>query len=207
MPPASAPAASAKPVKAEYVVTDTGNKVSRRSQLHGTQHVILGGRTVICADVCIRADLVPTRPPSSQDPSKPAKSNTSVAIGRYTYVSSGALLRPPSRPSRATYAYGPLKIGDHVFIGKDCIIEAAMIESHVWIGEGAVVGKLAILKEGCKILEGTVVPNGMVVPSGAVVGGRPGRVVGELGVGWGVGVGGEEVEGGDLRELWRSVGG
>lgn len=94
-----------------------------------------------------------------------------------------------------------------MFIGKNCIIEAALIESHCWVGEGAVVGKLAILKEGCKILEGTVVPNGMVVPSGAVVGGRPGRVVGELGVGWGVGVGGEEVEGGDLRELWRSVGG
>ena len=198
------PAASSKASKPEYVVTDTGNKVSRRSQLHGTQHVILGGRTVICADVCIRADLVPSRPPS-QDPSKPSKPTVSVAVGRYTYVSNGTLLKPPSKPSRATYTYHPLKIGDHVFIGKNCTVEAAIIESHVWIGDGAVIGKFAILKEGCKILEGTVVPGGMVVPSGAIVGGRPGRVVGELGIGWGVGVGGEEDEGGDLRQLWRSV--
>ena len=82
-----------------------------------------------------------------------------------------------------------------------------MIESHVWIGEGVVIGKFAILKEGCKVLEGTVVPGGMVVTSGMVVGGRPGRIVGECGVGWGVGVGGEEVEGGDMREMWRTIGG
>jgi len=77
------------------------------------------------------------------------------------------------------------------------------------IGEGAVVGRLAVLKEGCKVLEGAVVPGGMVVPSGCVVGGRPARVLGVVGDGWGVGEWDGEAgtgEGGELRECWRGVG-
>lgn len=67
----------------------------------------------------------------------------------------------------------------------------------MWIGSGVVVGNMAILRDGVMVLDGTVVAPGMVVPSGVVVGGRPGRVVGEVGVGW---------EGVDGRGLWRSVG-
>ena len=59
-----------------------------------------------------------------------------------------------------------------------------------------------MVKDRVKILPGTVVPAGMVVPSGSVVGGRPGRVVGEVGEGWGVREGGE---GGEGREVWRGV--
>lgn len=61
-----------------------------------------------------------------------------------------------------------------------------------------------------KILPDTVVPSGMVVPPNVVVGGQPARIVGEVGEGWGttvagMGSGGELVEGGDLRELVRSI--
>ncbi|KAI9874794.1 MAG: hypothetical protein M1830_009286 [Pleopsidium flavum] len=189
---------------------DTGNKVSRKSQIHGTQNIILGGRTVIQADVCIRGDLHKTlAPPSSSTTSAPAQdqkqqqhSNVAVAIGRYTFLSKGSLLRPPSKLHRGLYSYYPLKIGDHVFIGENCFVEAAVVGSNVHIGKGSVIGKFAIIKDCVKVLEGTVVPAGMVVPSWSVVAGRPGRVVGELGDGWGVG---EGSEGGDLRELWRSV--
>lgn len=77
-----------------------------------------------------------------------------------------------------------------------------------------------MIKENVKILPDTVIPANMIIPPGSVVGGRPARVVGEVGEGWGVsgGVGGlgiggvagsgEEkgwVEGGDLRELVRSI--
>jgi len=78
------------------------------------------------------------------------------------------------------------------------VIEAALIGSHVHIGEGCVIGKFAIIKDFVRVLEGTVVPAGMVVPSFSVVGGRPGRVVGE------VMEGGHE--GFDCREVYRSVG-
>lgn len=87
-------------------------------------------------------------------------------------------------------------------IERDCVVEAAVVADRVHVGAGSVLGRFAIVKEGARVLPGAVVPGGMVVPSGAVVGGRPARVVGEVGDGWGVGGG----EGGDLREMWRGVG-
>ncbi|KAI9730812.1 MAG: hypothetical protein M1834_005530 [Cirrosporium novae-zelandiae] len=190
--------------RGEYIETDTGNKVSRRSQIHGTQHIILGGRTVIQADVCIRGDLC--RAPSHHTSSNPnsTASNVSVAIGRYTFLSRGCTLRPPSKTHRGVFSYFPLKIGDHTFVGKEAIIEAASIGSNVHIGAGAIIQKFCIIKDFVKVLEGTVVPAGMVVPSFSIVGGSPGRVIGEVGDGFGVGDG--MVEGGDLRELWRMTG-
>ena len=67
-----------------------------------------------------------------------------------------------------------------------------------------------IIRENVKILPDTIVPGGMVVPPNVVVGGQPARIVGEVGEGWGstiasIGSGGELVEGGDLRELVRSI--
>lgn len=198
--------------KSDYIETDTGNKVARKAQLHGTQHIILGGRTVIQPDVCIRGDLIRTLPSSEvssnssaapQRPAQPSGGGTSVSIGRYTFICSGTILRPPHRLYKGVPSFHPLKIGEHVFVGPDAVIEAASIGDHVYIGAGAVVGRMAILKDWCKVLEGTVVPSGMVVASGYVYGGHPARCVGEVGEGWGVGDGNE---GGDLRELWRSIG-
>lgn len=110
-----------------------------------------------------------------------------------------------------------MKIGDNVFVGPSCTISSISISNHVHIGAGVSIGGFAIVKEGVKILPGSVVPPNMVIPSGSVVGGRPARIVGEVGEGWGVsgggvggGLGGGEgqekwVEGGDLRELVRSI--
>jgi hypothetical protein len=64
---------------------------------------------------------------------------------------------------------------------------------------------MVVIKDNVRVLDYTVLPAGSVWASGSVVGGRPGRVVGELGEGWGAG----GVEGGpgmEARELWRGVG-
>ncbi|EPE27346.1 Trimeric LpxA-like enzyme [Glarea lozoyensis ATCC 20868] len=209
---------SKKPVKGEYIETDTGNKVSRRSQIIGTTNIILGGKTVIQAEVIIRGDLLRTYPSSSSE----GKGNpVAVAIGRYCFFSRGCELRPPGKmykgyllfllPSSSpsylqhelmvfgsTFSHYPLKIADHVLIGPGTIVEAALIGSHVSIGAGCVIGKFAIIKDYARVLDGTVVPPNMVIPSFSVVGGRPGRVVGEVSEG--------EVDGFDLREVYRGVG-
>jgi len=213
MPPTTSTKPLSKPTKSapkgDYIETDTGNKVARRAQLHGTQHIILGGRAVIQADVCIRGDLIRpsssiAKDASSSKPSSHASApGVAVAIGRYSFISSGTILRPPLKMSMGRAGYYPLKIGEHTFIGANCVIEAAQIGDHVHVGRGAVVGKFAILKDGVKVLEGAHVVGGMVVASGFVVGGRPARVVGEVGEGWGIAEGGE---GGDLREMWRATG-
>ncbi|KAF2269813.1 trimeric LpxA-like protein [Lojkania enalia] len=212
----SRPSARKAAPKGEYIETDSGNKVSRRSAITGTANITLGGRTVIMADVHLRGDLHPTRavPSSSGKEATP----TSISIGRCTVISTGSVIKPPSRISRGQVHYYPMKIGDNVFIGPHCTISAISISSHVHIGEHTTIQPFVIIKENVKILPHAVVPANMVIPSGSVVGGRPAQVVGEVGEGWGVsgggaggglgvGGGGEKswVEGGDLRELVRSV--
>ncbi|PYH91848.1 trimeric LpxA-like protein [Aspergillus ellipticus CBS 707.79] len=205
-----------KAPKGEYIETDTGNKISRRSQIHGTQHIILGGKTVIQADAVIRGDLyrsssssssstnpstTSTSDPSASAPSAPTPS-VAITIGRYSYISRQAILRPPSRLHRGVYSFYPLKIGDHVFVGERAVVEAATVGNHVHIGKEAVIGSMAILKDFAYVLDGAVVAPGMVVPSWCVVGGAPARIVGEVGEGYGV----EGAEGGLARERYRVVG-
>jgi dynactin 5 len=74
---------------------DTGNKVSRRSQIIGTTNIILGGKTVIQAEVIIRGDLLRTYPASN--PSEKQGNTVAVAIGRYCFFSRGCELRPPGK--------------------------------------------------------------------------------------------------------------
>jgi dynactin-5 len=210
-----------KAAKGEYIETDTGNKISRRSLIHGPQHIILGGKTVIQADAVIRGDLFRLAHSTSSSSSsllggggkeqqsgsaaaKTGSPSPSVAItlGRYSYVSKQAILRPPSRLHRGVHSFYPLKIGDHVFIGERAVVEAASVGNHVHIGKDVVVGSMAILKDFAYVLDGAVVPPGMVVPSWCVVGGAPARIVGELGEGYGV----EGADGGLARDRYRMVG-
>ncbi|OOF99881.1 hypothetical protein ASPCADRAFT_161149 [Aspergillus carbonarius ITEM 5010] len=197
-----------KAPKGEYIETDTGNKISRRSLIHGTQHIILGGKTVIQADAVIRGDLYRSSSSStSTDPQQaaaatPNSPSVAITVGRYSYISRQAILRPPSRLHRGVYSFYPLKIGDHVFVGERAVVEAATVGNHVHIGKDAVVGSMAILKDFAYVLDGAVVAPGMVVPSWCVVGGAPARIVGEVGEGYGV----EGAEGGMARERYRLVG-
>ncbi|KAF2628545.1 trimeric LpxA-like protein [Macroventuria anomochaeta] len=212
----SRPAARKAAPKGEYIETDSGNKVSRRAAITGTANITLGGRTVIMADVQLRGDLHPTR----SAPSQSGRETTpiSINIGRCTVISTGSVIKPPARISRGQVHYYPMKIGDNVFVGPNSTISAISISSHVHIGANVTIQPFAIIKENVKILPHAVVPTNMVIASGSVVGGQPARIVGEVGEGWGaggggaggglgVGGGGEEkwVEGGDLRELVRSI--
>ena len=100
----------------------------------------------------------------------------------------------------------PMKIGDHVYIGPECHVSSVSIASHVHIGPKCVLGPFSIVKENVKILEGSVIPQGMVIPPGSVVAGSPARVVDEVPEGWGAGgKASETVEGGELRDLVRSI--
>lgn len=173
---------------------------------------------MIQAEAVIRGDLfrLPQQSSSSSSTSQDgdnnanaaaaaaASSSSSVAItvGRYSYISKQAVLRPPSRFHRGVYSFYPLKIGDHVFVGERAVVEAATVGNHVHIGREAVVGNMAILKDYSYVLDGAVVPPQMVVPSFCVVGGAPARIVGEVGEGYGV----EGAEGGLARERYRLVG-
>ncbi|KAF9637806.1 putative dynactin subunit 5 protein [Lasiodiplodia theobromae] len=190
----SRPTAARKAPKGEYIETDSGNKVSRKAHISGTANITLGGKTVIMADVHLRGDLHRLK----------TSHTSSDATGE--------------GGNRGQLSYYPMKIGDNVFVGAGSHISAASISSHVHVGEGCILEPFCIVRDNVKILPRSVVPANMVIPSNSIAGGRPARVVGELGEGWGVAAGGGGggeggpmgqgevwVEGGDLRELVRSV--
>lgn len=158
---------------AGYIKTFTFNLVSRGAFVLGAKRVQIGdgtsdrmiGKTVIQPEVVIRGDL------------------QSVKIGKYCWIGDGTVLRPSWRllgPGDGGFKWFPLRIGSHVRIGKDCVIESAVIGSCVQIGEGCVLGRQTVLKDCCFIVPGTVLPEEMVVPPFAIVEGVPGRIVGEL---------------------------
>ncbi|KPI43606.1 Dynactin subunit 5 [Cyphellophora attinorum] len=203
-------------VRGEFIETETGNKISRRASILGPKHIILAGKCVIQNDVVIHGDLVrPATSASSHNrtastatsdsksadatsTSSAPQNQTSIHLGRHVYLSPGVVLHPPSRLQTPTATstnptpqpittYLPLTIASHVFIGASSVIRALEIKSHVWIGANVTVGNMCIIKENVKVLDGSVLPQGSVWASGNVVGGRPARVVGVVGEGWGWG--------------------
>jgi dynactin-5 len=80
---------------------------------------MLGGRTVIMADVQLRGDLHPTRAVPSQ--SGKDVTPTSISIGRCTVIHTGSIIKPPSRISRGQVHYYPMRIGDNVYVGKETV--------------------------------------------------------------------------------------
>ncbi|KAF3118567.1 hypothetical protein TWF703_004925 [Orbilia oligospora] len=141
--------------KSEYIQTETGNKVSRKSLIIGSQNIILGGKTIIQADCCIRGDLRRLVPQGQN------AAAVAIAVGRQ-------------------FSYYPMKLGDHVFVGEGSVVEAAVIGSYVNIGKNCVIGKFSIIKDCVRIEDGTVIAPNSVIPSFSSVEGHPGIVVEEL---------------------------
>ncbi|KAI5793062.1 trimeric LpxA-like protein [Geopyxis carbonaria] len=162
-----------KQVKGEYIETDTGNKVSRKSVILGSQNIILGGKTIIQADCTIRGDLRRTAAPGQHG-------NVAIAVGRYCFLGRSSVLRPPGKIHRGQFSYYPMKLGDHVFVGEGAVVEAAILGNYVHIGKDCVIGKFTIIKDCVRIEEGTVIAPGTVIPPFSLVSGRPGVVIEEL---------------------------
>ncbi|EIW80314.1 dynactin subunit p25 [Coniophora puteana RWD-64-598 SS2] len=157
-------------LKSEFIETDTGNKVSRRATIAGPQNIILGGKTIISAACIIRGDLRRTGPGHT----------VVIAMGRYCVVGEGCIIRPPYKTYKGNFNYYPMKIGDHVHIGQNSVVEAATIGNHVTIGKNCVIGKFTIIKDCAQIADGTVVPPNTVIPALALFAGSPGRLVEDL---------------------------
>ena len=84
-----------------------------------------------------------------------------------------------------------MKIGDHVHIGANSVVEAAQIGNHVEIGKNCVIvrdicplvidqadcttkGKFTIIKDCAKIADDTIIPPNTVVPALSLFAGSPG---------------------------------
>ncbi|KAI8871962.1 dynactin subunit P25 [Ramicandelaber brevisporus] len=171
--------------KTEFIETDTGNKISRRAVIFGSQNIILTGKTVIKKGCVIRGDLrraggTGMVSSSGGVTAAAAASSVVIAIGRYCMLGENTVIRPPCKTYKNVFSYYPMKIGDHVSIGDGSIVEAAGIGSHVTIGKGCVIGRLAVIKDCVRIEDGTVIAPNTVVPSFSIFAGNPGRCIAEL---------------------------
>ena len=140
----------------------SGNRVSRQSVLCGSQNIILNGKNIVQSEAIIRGDLA------------------NVRVGRHCVISSKSVIRPPFKKFSKGVAFFPLQIGDHVFIGEGAVVNAANVNSYVYIGKNVVIGRRCVLKDCCMIEDGAVLPPETVVPAFTRYAGSPARRVGEL---------------------------
>ena len=89
--------------------------------LCGSQNIILNGKNIVQSDAIIRGDLA------------------NVRVGRHCIISSKSVIRPPFKKFSKGVAFFPLQIGDHVYIGEGSVINAAVINSYVYIGKNVVI--------------------------------------------------------------------
>lgn len=92
----------------EYIQTAlTGNRVSRKAVILGSQNIILGGKCIIHHGVIIRGDLKRIMPPTKdgeqqkqQQQQQQQGNAVVVAIGRYCTLGEGCVIRPSYKTYR-----------------------------------------------------------------------------------------------------------
>ncbi|ETS60769.1 hypothetical protein PaG_04677 [Moesziomyces aphidis] len=181
MPPTISHVAAYSPN--EYIQTAlTGNKVSRKATILGSQNIILGGKCIIQHGAIIRGDLrrIVASSTSSSTGSGQQTQSVAIFIGRYCLLAESSVIRPPYKTYKGVFSYYPMKVGDHVSVGANTVLEAASVGSHVEIGANCIVGRFVIIKDCARILDGSVVAPNTVVPSFSIFAGSPATQIGEL---------------------------
>jgi dynactin-5 len=85
---------------------DTGNKVSRKALISGSQNIILGGKTIIQHLVIIRGDLRRAGVGNS----------VVIGIGKFCLLSERSVIRPPYK----TYKGYPIYFSHQLMETKRC---------------------------------------------------------------------------------------
>mmetsp|Transcript_7979 Transcript_7979/g.15817 ORF Transcript_7979/g.15817 Transcript_7979/m.15817 type:complete len:117 (+) Transcript_7979:66-416(+) len=82
----------------EYFETTTGNRVSRKSSLYGTQNIRIHGKSLIEEGVVIRGDLA------------------NVKMGKFCIIKRDCVLRPSMKIVQDKAVFFMLTLSDNVFI-------------------------------------------------------------------------------------------
>lgn len=187
--------------RSEYIETESGTRISRKSHVKGAQYIVIGGKTLIQDGVVLRGDL---HNPAPAQKGLAKSIEPIIALGKYSILRSRCVLTPPQRTrvvnasptsQPADLADGParsengpqtetvfslLKVGSYTYIGPDSKIEAAIVGSCVYAGKNVCIGRFAIIKDCVVIEDGTVVPPFAVIPPFSRIAGTPARVVDRL---------------------------
>ena len=148
-------------VKDDYIITSTGNIISRQAVISKPQALeIPGGRCFIDHHVHLHTDIAP------------------IQLQRYVYISIHSVLKP-SQTWTEPIRHIPMTVGTNTYIGPHCVIEAAAIGVGCHIGDHVIIAKRCILKDHVRVLDHTVIPADMVIPPFSIVAGNPAEIIGE----------------------------
>ena len=166
-------------IESDYICTTSGNIISRKSIIVQSKSLeVPSGRIIILNNVTLRSDLA------------------KLLINKYTFINENTIIRPPYQIiindnlvdnnissskdiNPITLKYIPMTIGSHTYIGKNCIIEAAVIGLGVFIEDDVIISKRCIIKDFVYIKKGSIVPSDMALPPMSIVEGNPAKILGE----------------------------
>ena len=144
----------------DFIITSSGNIVSRSVEMKNAANVELPGGNVCIKDhVILHGD------------------NARIQINSYTLIEERTEFLPPIHLDNK---YIPQTIGKNTRIGSDCIIESACIGVGCNIGNHCKLLPRSILKDYVHVKDNTVISPDMVIPPFSIVEGIPGKIVGEL---------------------------
>ena len=158
-------------IESDYICTTSGNRISRKSTVVNAKALeVPSGRVTILHGVTLRSDLA------------------KILINKYTYINENTIIRPPYQiimkesandVNPVSLKFIPLTIGSHTYIGKNCVVEAAVIGLGVYIEDDVIISKRCVLKDFVLIKKGSVIPPDMVIPPMVIVEGNPASIIGE----------------------------
>jgi dynactin-5 len=146
----------------QYIATATGNIISRQSKLNGVDKIRLSGKCILEEGVIINGE------------------QTDITLGRYSSVGKNTTISPSPKLFKGEMTYFPLRIGDHVRIGSNCVVKALTIGSNVEIEDDCVIDANCVLSDCCVVKKGSILAPGTVVPPYTIASGQPARVNEEL---------------------------
>ena len=145
-----------------YMLTKNMNKVSKNVSLRATNNIQIEGKTILQNGVSIRGDL------------------GQVKIGTYVVLRDEVILRPTYSKAGKKLKYIEMKIGDNVYIDRNCVISAAKIGNNVHIGKNCIIGHRVVIYDNTKILDNSIIPADVVIPPFTCWGGSPATCLGGL---------------------------
>ena len=81
----------------KYIVTPSGNKVSKEAVIYGSQNIVLQGNVIVEKDCMIRGDLAHIR------------------CDRHTIIRENCVIRPPFKHYTKGFAFFPMSIGSYSY--------------------------------------------------------------------------------------------
>ncbi|CRG98632.1 dynactin subunit 5, putative [Plasmodium relictum] len=167
--------------RSDYILTASGNKVCKDSILCGMKNIHMLGKSIIKNSAILRGDL------------------SNLYFGKYVIIGSKTLICPcfinkkenidnnynnssykSERSKSNDSSYVTVTIGDHVYIGNDCIVKAAFIGNNVYIGNNCVIGERVVIKDNVIIKDNTFIPNDTIISPFSKYAGCPAKFIKEL---------------------------